>query len=279
MTIELRVPLDAALTDELVAELAESGFDAFQHEKGTLKAWGPAGAWNDATRASLKAWLVERAPGVRPVVVRIPDQNWNELWEASVEPVAAGPFVVLPTWANPAEEHRGLLPLRIDPKMSFGTGHHASTRLALGLLATRVREGERVLDVGAGTGILALGALTLGASTAVGCDIDPWSVPNARECAAINGLAGRFEMRLGDLDVVPETGFGLVVANIIRSVLVPMLPELVRRMNRDGSLVLAGLLASERDVVIAAAGRAGLDLDGESVEGEWWAGAWSVVSH
>ena len=206
----------------------------------------------------------------------MPEQNWNAIWESSVQPEGAGPFLVLPSWASPSGAHRGLIPIRIDPKMSFGTGHHASTRLALELLGTRVPQGARVLDVGTGTGILALGALKLGASTALGCDIDSWSVPNARECADLNGLSDRFEVRLGDLDVIGETAFDLVLANIIRSVLVPMLPALAGRMRPGGALILAGLLESERGAVVDAAASVGLALDGEGREGEWWAGAFRL---
>jgi ribosomal protein L11 methyltransferase len=276
VTIELKVAIADEPGEELIAELADRGFDAFQHEEGTLTAWGRAGTETDAARAWLAAWLGDRAPAVRPQWRELPEQNWNALWEASVQPVAAGPFVVLPSWASPRQEHRGLIPLRIDPKMSFGTGHHASTRLALELLGPRVAAGARVLDVGTGTGILALGALKLGASTAIGCDIDSWSVPNARECAELNSLSDRFEVRHGDLDAITETSFDLVLANIIRAVLVPMLPALTNHMRPGATLILAGLLGTERDAVVEAAASTGLALDGEGREGEWWAGAFKL---
>jgi ribosomal protein L11 methyltransferase len=170
-------------------------------------------------------------------------------------------------------QHGDRVPLIIDPKMSFGTGHHASTRLALTLAPGRVPPGGRVLDVGCGTGVLALGALKLGAARAIGCDIDEWSVPNARECAELNGLASRLDVRLGGLEVVPERDFDLVFANIIRSTLLEILPTLASKTTPGGHVVLAGLLEHERGEMVAAASDVRLALMEEASEDEWWAGA------
>jgi ribosomal protein L11 methyltransferase len=271
VTVALRLPVPADLDDLLVAELAERGFEAFAREGDALVAYGPVGVWDDAARAAVGAWLSARGLPADVAADVIAPENWNARWEASIAPVAAGPFVVAPTWAEPGPAFEGRLVLRVDPKMSFGTGHHPSTRLALALLAPRVPPGARVLDVGTGTGVLAFGALKLGAASAVGCDIDPWSVPNAAECAALNGVADRFEVREGDLDAVPEADFDLVLANIIRSVLVPMLPALAAKTAGGGHVVLAGLLTAERAAVLAAATAAGLTLADEAGEGEWWA--------
>lgn len=270
MTVALRIPIPEAPGEVLVAALAERGFEAFAREADVLVAYGPAGVWDDDARAAVTGWLAAHGYPTQVEATEIAPENWNARWEASIAPVVAGPFVVAPTWAEP-DDADGRIVLRVDPKMSFGTGHHPSTRLALGLLAPRVSDGDRVLDVGTGTGVLAFGALKLGAASALGCDIDPWSVPNAAECAALNGVEDRFEVRLGDLEVVPEGGFDLVLANIIRSVLVPMLPELAARTRPGGTVVLAGLLTIERDRVLAAATDAGLSFVEEAEEGEWWA--------
>lgn len=270
MTVALRIPIPEAPGEVLVAALAERGFDAFTREGDALVAYGPAAAWDDDARAAVTGWLTAHGYPAQVEATEIAPENWNARWEASIAPVVAGPFVVAPTWAEP-DDADGRIVLRVDPKMSFGTGHHPSTRLALALLAPRVTQGDRVLDVGTGTGVLAFGALKLGAATALGCDIDHWAVPNAAECAALNGVADRFEVRLGDLDEVPEEGFDLVLANIIRSVLVPMLPELAGKTRPGGTVVLAGLLTIERDRVLAAATTAGLSLVEEAGEGEWWA--------
>lgn len=269
VALTLRVPDD--LHDLAIAELAERGFDAFEQGAGTLMAYAPAAMWTDAVRARVERWLAAHALPTAVEERLIEPEDWNARWEATVRPVAAGPFVIAPTWAEPGPEHAGRTLLRIDPKMSFGTGYHPSTRLALGLLAPLVRGGERVLDVGAGTGVLALAALKLGAREAVGVDVDAWSVANARENAALNGLDAALDVREGSVEDVPERGFDLVVANIIRTVLVALLPDLAARMAPGGALVLAGLLARERDVMLDAAEIVGLALADEAAEGEWWA--------
>ena len=118
-------------------------------------------------------------------------------------------------------------------------------------------------------------ALTEAAATALGVDIDPWSVANARENAEVNGVADRFENRLGSLEEVPETGFPLVLANILRSILVPMMPGLAAHLAPGGTLVLAGILQTERTAMLAATEASGLSVLEEATENEWWAVALS----
>ena len=274
-TLRLAVPVLPDLREVLLARLAAAGFEAFEESPGTLVAYAPVGTVDRRALADALA-----GAGVHPAAVAettVPDQNWNAAWEATIRPTRVGPFVVAPTWADLPPDLAALAVLRIDPKMAFGTGYHESTRLALGLLAPRVPPGGRVLDVGAGTGVLALAALATGAAAAVGVDIDPWSVENARENAVLNGVADRFENRLGSIEEIPETGFNLVLANILRVILVPMMPDLVARMSPDGSLVLAGILVTERETMLAAAAASGLALADEATENEWWAGAFTAA--
>ena len=258
--------------EALIAELADLGFDAFESDDDRLIAYGPAAEWDDVSRDAVTAWLYARGLDDAEVEETLVEpENWNARWEATMQPVVAGRFVVAPTWAALPPEAEGRRVLRIDPKMSFGTGYHESTRLALGLLPRVVHPGARVLDVGTGTGILALAALALGADHALGCDIDPWSVVNAEENAGLNGFTDRFEVREGSLEVVPEDGFDLVCANIHLNVLVALLPGLKAKRVPGGFLLLAGLLRTDQPAMEAALTRAGLAVQAEDVEGEWWA--------
>ncbi len=273
-TLRLAATVLPDLREVLVAHLAAAGFDAFEDTPDGIAAYAPTGQVDRAALAeALGAMSVHDT-----AETTLPDQNWNANWEATIRPTRVGPFVVAPTWADLPPDLAALTVLRIDPKMAFGTGYHESTRLALGLLADRVPAGGRVLDVGAGTGVLALAALKTGASEALGVDIDPWSVANARENASLNGVADRFENRLGSLDEAPETGFDLVLANILRSILVPMMPGLAARLAPGGALVLAGILQTERQTMLDATRDAGLALDAEATENEWWAGRF-VADH
>ncbi len=269
-TVRLTFRLAPSHREIVVADLAEAGVDAFEETPEGLVAHVPEADWTGgAVRDAVDA-LVAAGFADAPAEARVEDQNWNAVWEATVQPMAVGPFVIAPTWAEPTPEMAGLTLLRIDPKMAFGTGYHATTRLSLRLLADRVPVGGRVLDVGTGTGVLALAALALGAESAVGVDIDPWSVENACDNAVLNGVADRFDVRDGSADDVLEVGFGLVCANILRPVLTPMLTHLDARRAPGAPIVLSGLLAAERDRFADALASAGLAIDTEAAEGDWW---------
>lgn len=268
-TVTLTFNLPDPYREPLIAELADLGFDAFEETDHTLVAYAPATVWDAVGREAVDRWV--RSIGLAPSVVTealLEEKNWNATWEASIQPIEIGPFIVAPTWAELPEGGRTVL--RIDPKMAFGTGYHETTRLALKLMADLDLEGARVLDVGTGTGILAIASLLRGARSAVGVDIDPWSVVNGQENAALNGVADRFEVREGSLETVPETGFTFGVANIIRSLLEPLLPDVASRLAPEAPLLVGGLLLTERERFIDALARINYHPVAEATENEWW---------
>lgn len=272
-TLELTFAVSDDLRDEAVAHLDAHGATGFLEDDGGLKAYVPDGPGADALQQAAQAWLAAHGLPGAVAVRRIDDENWNAAYEATLHAVAVPPFLVRPSWAAVPAGSEALTELVIDPKMSFGTGYHESTRLVLGLLPRLVRPGDRVLDAGCGTGILALAALKLGAGAAVAFDVDPWAEENAAENFARNGAEGRAEVRIGSIEVVPETGFDLVLANIHREVLLDLLPELARRTRTGGRLVLAGLLRTDADAMRAAVEAAGFQTIAEAEEGAWWAWA------
>jgi len=275
--LTLAVP-DDGLRDPLLADLADLGFDAFEEQPEALVAYAPAPRWDGLTRDAVAALL--RPLGLNELAITeeiVPDRDWNAEWEAALTPIDVGPFVVAPTWADLPPGQDPSTVLRIDPKMAFGTGYHETTRIVLRLLAEVTPPDARVLDLGTGTGVLAIAAIKLGASSAIGVDVDPWSVTNGAENAALNGVSKRLEVREGSLEVVPEEGFGLVVANIISSILVPMLPMLVAKAAPDAPVVLSGLLTTERDRIVDVMTGLGYALTAEAAENEWWGGAWGLA--
>ncbi len=151
-----------------------------------------------------------------------------------------------------------------------GNGRHARLAADVAVEALGLTGGERVLDVGTGTGILAVAALRLGAREALGFDVDPWSVENATESAALNGVSDRFTVREGGIEVVPETGFDLILANVHLEVLCGLVPLLAEKLLPAGRLVLAGLLTMQQAPMVEAVASAGLALHAEATEGEWW---------
>lgn len=273
-TIELTLHVADRLHEFLIAELADLDVESFVQEEDCLLAYLPAPRWNDVKREHVERWLLAHGAGA-PVEERIVEpQNWNAQWEETLRPIAVGPFLVKPTWTSEPPEHAGQIVLEIDPKMSFGTGYHESTRLVLRLLPELVRAGDRILDAGTGTGILAIAALKLGAASAVAFDVDPWAQENAVENIYLNDVAGRAEFRAGSIEVVPEAGFDLLLANINRNVLLDLLPAFAEKTRAGGRLVLAGLLRKDRDRMLEAAAAHRCTLAREAAEGDWWAGVW-----
>lgn len=270
-TVELTLHVPEAAHDLLVAALADLDCDAFMQEGDTLKAYLPAERWDADKRVRVERRLAE-AGGTAPLRVQvIPPRDWNAQWEQSIQPLAVGAFLVRPTWAACPPEHAGRLQLIIDPKMSFGTGYHESTRLMLRFLPGLVAGGERVLDAGTGTGILAIAAARLGAARVLAFDPDPWTIENAPENIALNGVDDVVTFRPGTLADVPETGFDLVLANINRNVLLTLLPALAGKTRPGGHVVLAGLLQTDRAQMLDAGAAAGLRPVDEATENEWWA--------
>jgi len=270
-TIELTIPVDAARHDVLIARLEEYGFTGFQEDAGTLKAYIGASDWSTGKSNYVKSWL--RRQGVDGAVAEqhIAAQNWNAQWEQSIQPLPVGPFVVKPTWAAVPDAAEGKHVLAIDPKMSFGTGYHESTRLILRVLPDLIDGGERVLDAGTGTGILSIAAVRLGAGPVIAFDISAWAEENARENIALNDATERITVRQGSIqEAVPESGFDVILANIERDPLIDLLPAFVNKLGRGGRIALAGLTEDDEPTMRAAIAEHGFSIERETRENEWW---------
>ncbi len=270
-TIELTLTIPPVEHAPFLAELEEPA-TGFVQTDTELRAYVPADRWAAVDQKQLEARLAADghpdALSIRP----LESKNWNAVWEDTLSPVRAGPFLVCPTSVAPPSGRDDATVLRIDPEMSFGTGHHATTRLALRLLAEALVPGDRVLDVGTGTGVLAIAACRLGADAARGVDTNPDAVRNARENVRRNEETDRVTVQEGSVDVAPGTRYDLVAANITRRVLLELMPALVARLAPGAALLLSGLLRPQRDDIRDAAASHGLALDAEAAEEGWWAG-------
>ncbi|MCA1957355.1 MAG: 50S ribosomal protein L11 methyltransferase [Nitrospira sp.] len=243
------------------------------------------GAWQDGETIHLywpsDHWSPDRLDRIRDLcrqlagsgvpdlsVNRLAHQDWNRLWAESVKPLHVGRrLVIRPSWESVATEP-GRIEIILDPKQAFGTGHHATTRLLLEWLEDVVQGGETLLDVGTGSGILAMAALRLGAARAVGIDHDPVAIDCAREAALVNGFESELVLQRGEMrDLDPSRSFQLVVANLDQRTLIDLAEDLARRSSNR--LLVSGLLSDQGREIVEALGKAGL-YPGEKREADGW---------
>lgn len=235
--------------------------DARATEPPTWRLYAPAGA-----AAAVARSLAAHAPGVRVEPPEpVPVEDWSERWKQGLEVVELSARLRIRPSFLPASAAPGQAEIVIDPAQAFGTGAHASTRLALAwidTLAERLPEPTRVLDVGCGTGVLALAALRLGARRALGLDLDPLAARAARHNAAANALSERLDVLLGPIEALSAApAFELVVANLLSGELAPVLAPMAARAAPGASLVLSGLLAAEATAVVSACSAVGLRFE------------------
>lgn len=263
-------PSDTADAELLAEGLLALGGSAVQEEKGALLTYV-------APPQDLEAWLAHaRAALGRDVEWQWrDDEDWAENWKRGLQPRRVGRhFVVAPSWTQPALRAGDHL-IVIDPEMAFGTGEHATTRGALRFIERSVRPGMRVLDVGSGSGILAIGAALLGAAHVLAAEYDEDAVLNARDNITRNSVQHVVDLQTVLVDEAflraqGDAAFDVIAANILSSVLRPLLPAFSSSLKPGGRLILGGILEQEADDMIEAAQTAGFKLLEEDLEEEWW---------
>ena len=197
------------------------------------------------------------------------EKNWNEEYEKNVRVVEVTDRIVIkPSFKEYSPKPNQLI-IRIDPKMSFGTGEHATTKLVLQHLEKSVLGGESVLDIGSGTGVLGIASVMLGASNALCIDNDEWCLLNGIENVKANGLENIIEVRQCELKDVNETGFDLVVANINKHILIDIVDLICDRIKKTGRLILSGLLDIDETDIVGLYASKGFELVEKSALDEW----------
>lgn len=276
------VEADDADAAEVAAAEAFAAGAAGLEERGTE---GSAGIslviYAAPERAGAVGAAIASGTGIRCVSGPEPVEavDWGSRWREGLGPLVISPeLVVRPSFAA-SRLGPGQSEVVIDPGQAFGTGEHESTRLALDLLArlpASLRHGASVLDVGTGSGVLALAALRLGAVRAVAFDLDAKAVAVAKENAERNGLAGAFVVFAGPVDALATRVFDVVVANLLKRELLPLARDLATRVSRGGALLVSGLLAGEAEQVRDAFASHGLGevarAERDDSSGERWLG-------
>lgn len=220
-------------------------------------------------RAEAAAHLNHALPVCGVTQVDVPDENWAERSQAALTSVRIGALTVAPPWDIPAGDPNVIV---IQPSMGFGTGHHASTRLCLRLLQDAAVAGASVLDVGTGSGVLAIAAKKLGAQPVVAIDFDGDAVASARECVELNGLADAIDLRQGDLErdpTVEGAPFSVILANLTGGMLVRMAGRLCQLAVPGGTLIVSGVTRDEEAAVILAFQTEGATIASRLSEEEW----------
>lgn len=245
---------------------------------------GPSGTLQGDTPPSIATYLPQEQFGLLGTLVRsllgqgavrvetevCPEEDWDQAWKQYFQPVEVGKrFVVTPSWKE-CEIEPGRVPIVLDPGQAFGTGGHATTRLCLAMLEASLESrgaGARVLDLGCGSGILAIAAAMLGGEVH-GTDTDPICIEASRENAARNGVEAQFA--LSDGGVASQDGaYDIVVSNIVAETLIELAPEVRRVLAPRGEWIVGGVIKEREAEVLAAAEAVGFRLVARSEEEGW----------
>lgn len=259
--------------DILMVELAELGYDSFEDSfsdpsgpSGELKAYIPSERFDAAALGGL---LTLRDPhvSVNWTSTEIAPRNWNAEWESSFQPVEVGQEVRIRADFHPAKEGFAH-DLVITPRMAFGTGHHATTRMMVQAMLGVDLADKAVCDLGCGTGVLAILAERMGASSAVAIDNDQLAVDNAKENLERNACH-RTTVEKGDADSLKDRSFDAILANIERNTLLKAMHTMHDALNPGGMLFLSGFVVTDRHMLVDAAKAVGMTIEERLNEGGW----------
>jgi ribosomal protein L11 methyltransferase len=228
----------------IVACLAEIGFESFMEEEQSVKAYVQSGLLEeDALNTLLHNWSEIDELEMKWTHQRIAQQNWNAKWEADFVPVYIEDKLSIVAPFHDASARRNRV-IEIEPKMSFGTGHHQTTYLVCQKMFDLAFDDKLVLDMGTGTGVLAILAEQLGAKKIIAIDIEPWSIENTMLNASRNGCIA-IEGIIGGVDEIPELKYDFILANINKNVLKAQLPRYAQLLTMDGDLLLSGFFKTD----------------------------------
>ncbi len=266
-------PYSTDASDVLSAMAGEAGFESFEETADGLLGYVQQSLFSEDTLQEVLSDFPFEGIAITYDIREAEDRDWNEQWEnEGFEPIILPGLIIhdgrhLPD--NLSILNSKFL-IEIDAKLAFGTGTHETTRMICAELM-QLPSVARVLDCGTGTGILSICALKLGATEAVGYDIDEWSVDNARHNAVINRVDDRFTSLLGDATILNkvEGTFDLVLANINRNILLADMPDMREKMSPGATLILSGFYTADSPLLIEKAATLGLTLTKQKEDHDW----------
>ena len=257
-------------TEILTVELAELGFDSFVETEEGVLAYGAISNVNMDTIVS-ETLIANKSDEYKIDFTEkvIPHQNWNAVWESDFHPVEVKDYLTIVAPFHSKEDKKGMI-IEIQPQMSFGTGHHQTTWLMANALFELESMPRNILDMGSGTGVLAIIAEKLGAKEILAIDIEDWSVENAIENAERNQCKN-IDVKCGNVDLLINQKFGLIIANINKNVLTSHMEQYALSLEKEGILLLSGFFESDVADLVNFASQFGLEKI-EVYSKETWAG-------
>lgn len=259
----IRVKCHQEFTDILIAELFEIGFDSFQEFDDGFEGSCESIAFDEVALKS-----VFRNYGEASYQVKEQEKiNWNEEWEKNYDPIVVDEICIVRATFHPSDP-KYQYDIVVNPKMSFGTGHHSTTHQMLSYQMKLDHQGKKVLDVGSGTGILAIMAAKRGASSVTATDIDDWCIENSLENFALNTIED-VQVIQGQISLVNERDFDIIIANINKNVLLDQIKEYAGRLQQGGSLLLSGFYAEDVADLLEEAEKFGLSKREETSKDNW----------
>jgi ribosomal protein L11 methyltransferase len=261
--LEAETKGNKAQSDLLTMHLAEIGFESFTEENQQFQAYMPIESFDEVHVRNLMA---AEFVGVQFTIKEIAAQNWNAAWEAGFDPVEVNEHCVIRAPFH-APFNDGRLELIIEPRMSFGTGHHATTRLICSKMYGHDFENKRVLDMGCGTGVLGILAAKRGAASVVGIDIEQWSAENAAENVAMNVVD--MQCFAGDARLLAGKQFDVILANINRNILVADAAVYASVLSSGGLIFLSGFLKTDEPVIASCFEALDFEACDTASEADW----------
>jgi ribosomal protein L11 methyltransferase len=259
---------------ELLVLLSNAEALGAWEDDGMLRLYWPEEKWNAAAMEDLRRALsllgVDR-DAICPTVSVIQDRDWNAAWAASLVPIRLGRRIrVRQSWHSIDPEFKGI-ELIIDPKRAFGTGYHATTQMVVEWLEESIEGGERVLDIGTGSGILSMCAIRLGARSALAIDVDPVAVGCAREYLDLNGFGEELELKTASFEDLDPGEFDIVLANLEGKTLPALCGFLPRILSPGGKACFSGLQEQDYDAIADALSKTHLRVHARMQREEWLA--------
>jgi ribosomal protein L11 methyltransferase len=257
--------------DFLIAYLTLAGFSGFLQEAMFLECIIHSSLWNSKKKKEVDAILRQRFDiGIQYSISTIHERNWNKAWEKSIDIVeATNNICIAPSWKSIPAKYKKKIIVTIDPKMSFGTGHHVTTRLILRLIERHIASGMHILDFGCGTGVLGIACVKLGASRVVGIDNDSWCIENAKENIILNNVQRKMKFIPGSISKIPNHKYDMIVANIDYPTISRYFKSLFRHLKSSGYILFSGILTKDFITLQNMFNDHGLTVLEHRIEDEW----------